>query len=130
MKTCETEGDNFIIIRDEDAVEEPEIVIEPEEELSNSERRHGPCELCERYVKLTFHHLIPKAMHGKNKFKKMFTVEEMRTRGLFLCKLCHSAIHEFFPSEKLLAEFYNTKEALLAHEGIARHIIWAAKQKR
>lgn len=53
----------------------------------------------------------------------------MQTRGLFLCSLCHNGIHDLIPDEKTLAESYNTRELLLAHEGIARHVAWAAKQK-
>ena len=53
----------------------------------------------------------------------------MQSTGLWLCKLCHSGIHTIIPNEKSLAESYYTKELLLSHEGIARHVAWARKQK-
>ena len=53
----------------------------------------------------------------------------MRSRGLYLCRLCHSGIHDLIPDEAQLAESFNTRELLLAHEPIARHVAWAAKQK-
>jgi hypothetical protein len=87
------------------------------------------CALCERAVPTTAHHLIPRAVHRKKRFRARFGVDEMRARLIPLCRLCHNAVHEFIPSEKLLAEEYNTVEALLAHEGIARHVAWARRQK-
>lgn len=53
----------------------------------------------------------------------------MRHNGLYLCKLCHGGIHDLIPDEKTLANQYPTRELLLAHEGIARHVAWVAKQK-
>jgi ferredoxin len=88
------------------------------------------CELCGRDQPLTFHHLIPRAVHSKKRFQRQFSKEEMQTRGLMICRKCHSGIHDIIPDEKELAESYNTKEALLAHEGIAKHVAWVAKQKR
>lgn len=93
------------------------------------ERRAGDCELCGRRVKLTFHHLIPCRVHRRPRFVRRHGKQEMQTRGLFLCSLCHNGIHDLIPDEKTLAESYNTRELLLAHEGIARHVAWAAKQK-
>lgn len=87
------------------------------------------CEFCERPVKLTEHHLIPRAVHRKQRFIDCFGKEEMRHRKILLCKLCHRAIHKFLPDEKELARDYNTKEALLEHEGLQKHIAWARKQK-
>ena len=101
-----------------------------EEELTRRERKNGPCELCSREdLKLTFHHLIPCKVHTKKKFLREHGRDEMKARGLFLCKLCHDGIHDLVPNEKELAEVYNTKELLLAHEGVAKHVKWAAKQK-
>ncbi|WP_435017299.1 hypothetical protein TA3x_004903 [Tundrisphaera sp. TA3] len=87
------------------------------------------CELCDRDKPLTFHHLIPKSVHKKNRFKDQYTKAEMRHSGLYLCSPCHSGIHDLIPDEKELAARYATKEALLSHEAIARHVAWVAKQK-
>ncbi|ADV62322.1 hypothetical protein Isop_1739 [Isosphaera pallida ATCC 43644] len=94
-------------------------------------RPHEPecCELCGRSQPLTFHHLIPRAVHRKPRFKAEFTRREMNHRGLWLCTLCHQGIHCLIPDEKELARSFNTREALLAHPGVARHVAWAKKQK-
>lgn len=71
----------------------------------------------------------PASGASQKRFRAQFGVDEMRARLIPLCRLCHNAVHEFIPSEKQLAEEYNTVEALLAHEGIARHVAWARKQQ-
>lgn len=86
------------------------------------------CELCGRAKPLTFHHLIPKAMHGKTRYRKRYTKEEMHTRGLMVCRLCHNGIHDLI-EEKQLGEEFNTKEKLLTHEPLLKHIAWVRKQK-
>jgi len=87
------------------------------------------CELCGREVGLTFHHLIPRKVHKRTRFIRRHGKEEMRATGLWLCKLCHSGIHTITPNEKTLAESYYTRELLLEHEAIVRHIRWVRKQK-
>lgn len=94
-----------------------------------ADRKDGACELCGREKPLSFHHLIPRHCHRKQRYRRRFTVAEMRTRGLYLCALCHSGIHDLIPDEHELGTHYNTRESLLAHEGIARHVEWAKKQK-
>lgn len=86
------------------------------------------CELCGREVKLTAHHLLPKAMHRRKRFIALHGKQEMRTRKLMICRLCHNGLHDLL-SEKELAESYNTKDLLLAHEGVRRHVEWVKKQK-
>jgi hypothetical protein len=86
------------------------------------------CELCGREQPLTFHHLIPRKNHRKTRFRKRFPTHEMRNRGLYLCRPCHDGVHDLI-DEKELGERYNTREDLLAHEGIARHVAWVARQK-
>ncbi len=87
------------------------------------------CELCEREKKLSKHHLIPRAVHTKKKFINRFGKEEMRKRGIMVCKDCHHGIHDLIPDEKEIAENYNTKELLMAHEAIQKHVAWVKKQK-
>lgn len=86
------------------------------------------CELCGRDKPLTFHHLIPRAMHRKPRFRKHYDKQELRTRGIDICGLCHRGIHDLLSENELAAE-YNTTELLLAHEGLRRHIGWVRKQK-
>lgn len=86
------------------------------------------CELCGREKLLTFHHLIPKAVHGKKRYQKRYAKQEMRSTGIDVCRLCHNGIHDLI-SEKELAESYHTVQALREHPGLARHIAWVRKQK-
>ncbi len=96
----------------------------------DSNRMNGPCDLCERPDRfLTFHHLVPRHCHRKKRFRRSFSVREMRKRGLWLCRECHSGIHDLIPDEKVLGWSYNTKEQLLAHEAISKHVEWVKKQK-
>jgi hypothetical protein len=52
----------------------------------------------------------------------------MRSRGIYICRLCHSGIHDLL-SARELAEKFTTREALLEHPAVARHIAWVKKQK-
>lgn len=88
------------------------------------------CALCHRVVPVSAHHLIPRAVHNKKRFRERFGIDEMRSRKIPLCRHCHRAVHELVPRERDLAEFYNTLAALRTHPGIVRHIAWAKKQKR
>ncbi|WP_245574480.1 hypothetical protein [Hugenholtzia roseola] len=87
------------------------------------------CQLCEREgKKLTFHHLIPRKMHKKKQFLKLFSKKEMQSHGLMLCRLCHNTLHDFF-DEKTLGLHYHTKELLLAEAKIQNYLEWAKKQR-
>jgi hypothetical protein len=88
-----------------------------------------PCELCGRAKRLTKHHLIPRGVHRKKRYRDRFSKQEMHQRSLMICKECHAGIHDLIPDEKELADKYNTKELLLANEAIRRHIAWVRKQK-
>ena len=88
------------------------------------------CELCGREgLKLTEHHLIPKAVHRKNRFRRRYDRAEMLTRKLLVCRPCHNAIHRCVPDEKVLAERYPTREELLTNECLAKQIRFLRKQK-
>ena len=86
------------------------------------------CELCGRDKPLTFHHLIPKAVHHRKRYRKKYTMEELRSTGIDICRKCHSGIHDLL-TEKELAEGYTTLESLQAHEGVKKHVAWVRKQK-
>jgi hypothetical protein len=87
------------------------------------------CDLCGRTKPLTEHHLLPRAVHRRKKYVARFGKREMQSRKLLLCRLCHNGIHDLIPDERVLAEQYNTRELLLAHEGLRRHVAWVRKQK-
>ena len=57
-----------------------------------------------------------------------FSKEEMKTRGIMVCRQCHNKIHKTFP-EKVLGREYNTLEALQSDERIQKFISWVVKQR-
>jgi hypothetical protein len=82
------------------------------------------CQLCGKEA-FDFHHLIPRSLHRKNRFKKKYTKEEL-SKGLDLCKMCHNVIHDTI-SERDLGEKHNTKKKLLEHFQIGNYVKWRRK---
>ena len=88
------------------------------------------CGLCAREgLKLTAHHLIPKAVHRKQRYRRLYGLDDMRTRLLMVCRPCHNAIHRCIPDEKDLALHYPTREALLENAQLAKQVRYLSKQK-
>lgn len=82
------------------------------------------CELCLRPVAgLTRHHLIPKRLHRKKRFQKLFSREELITRTLWVCRPCHNAIHQAC-SEHELGQYYNTRERLMTLDPLVDFVDW------
>lgn len=95
----------------------------------------GHCEMCRRYLLLTFHHLIPKDTHRKYIGKKLPKGVEgeptrwfLNTHGTMICRSCHSTVHHFASNDVLGAE-YNTLEKLLAEPYIQRWVEFAKNRK-
>jgi len=86
------------------------------------------CCLCGRQVPLTFHHLIPRKVHRRTYYRKHMDRETLNL-GIYVCRLCHRGIHKLH-DEMTLAKELNSLEALKADPDLARHVAWAAKQKR
>jgi hypothetical protein len=86
------------------------------------------CQMCEQQRYLTFHHLIPVTCHDNKWFKKNFTKDQMDS-GIYVCRLCHDAIHRLIPDEKELGRTFNTLEKILAVEKIQKFIVFSKKQK-
>lgn len=84
------------------------------------------CALCGSDKNITFHHLIPRSCHGNKWFKKQYETQEMRKRGIDICRKCHSFIHKKF-SEKELGRVLNTLELLQDNETINTYVSWAKK---
>ncbi|WNJ17308.1 hypothetical protein [Pontibacter sp. G13] len=93
----------------------------------NQSKTVGTCPMCQRETGLTFHHLIPKKLHRRNRFKKQFTREELN-QGIYICRTCHSGIHNLY-DEMTLGSQYSSLESLLADSAVQRHVAWVAKQK-
>jgi hypothetical protein len=108
----------------------------------------GECALCERYMKLTRHHLVPKS--SWNRVERLIlsgksddflghiefasskpTIREIRNELSFqtvdVCRPCHNQIHQIDNME--LALHYNTIEKLLRVEMIYKFAKFANKQK-
>jgi epoxyqueuosine reductase QueG len=85
------------------------------------------CALCASDRLITFHHLIPRTCHRNKWFRKQFSRTEMQQRGIFMCRRCHSFIHQQF-SEKELVGNLNTLVSLLASDVVIRYVAWAKKQ--
>ena len=95
--------------------------------MPNPSDKESNCEMCGREKKLTFHHLIPKSTHKNKWFRKNFAIEDMRTRGLDLCRQCHSKIHQVH-DEKTLGRQYNTLTALMEDPEIRKFVEWVKKR--
>ncbi|KAF9466658.1 hypothetical protein BDZ94DRAFT_1250423 [Collybia nuda] len=92
-----------------------------------SATRTQECEICEREVPLTYHHLIPRAVHAKV-LKKRWHPEEMLNSVAWLCRPCHSMVHSVAKNEELAKE-YHTVALLLKRDDIAKWKFYAAKQR-
>ena len=85
------------------------------------------CELCQRQVPLTFHHLIPRKVHRRPRFKKNYSKQEL-ARGIRICPLCHRGIHSLYDEMALACRFFSI-DLIRQDPAISRHIAWASKQK-
>ncbi|SDW72663.1 hypothetical protein SAMN05443545_102510 [Aidingimonas halophila] len=85
--------------------------------------RPSGCELCGRAAPLTKHHLIPRSLHGKAKYRKRFSRVERQTSILWLCHACHRHIHHVL-SEREMADGYCSRDALMSHESIRTFVEW------
>jgi Na+-translocating ferredoxin:NAD+ oxidoreductase RnfC subunit len=95
---------------------------------SNSrQRRSGSCPCCGRTVALTFHHLIPRKLHRRTRFRKRFDRDTLN-RGIFICRRCHSGIHASY-DEMTLASYFSTPNALLRDPTLRRHFAWVSRQR-
>jgi len=98
------------------------------EVTSNSrQRRSGVCPCCRRAVMLTFHHLIPRKVHRRARFRKKFDRDTLNG-GIFICRRCHSGIHASY-DEMTLANKFSTPDALLRDPTLRRHFDWVSRQR-
>ncbi|EGN97347.1 hypothetical protein SERLA73DRAFT_184020 [Serpula lacrymans var. lacrymans S7.3] len=92
-----------------------------------SSTRTKQCELCEREIPLTYHHLIPRATHAKV-LKKNLHPESMLNSVAWLCRPCHTVVHHVANNDELAREYY-TIELLQGREDIQKWRKYAAKQR-
>ncbi|CAI5745697.1 unnamed protein product [Peronospora destructor] len=86
----------------------------------------GLCEMCERPLNLTAHHVIPRVTHSKY-LRKGYTKEFLNT-CIMICRQCHSKIHSV-EDNKTLAREYNTLDKIMQHPEIIAWVAYARKQK-
>jgi hypothetical protein len=77
---------------------------------------------------LTFHHLIPRKLHRRPRFRKQYERERL-AQGIYVCRECHNAIHTTY-TEMELAQGLASPEALLADPVLSRHFAWLSRQRR
>lgn len=86
------------------------------------------CPLCRRRVALTYHHLIPRKLHRRPRFRKRFSRAELH-EGVFVCRACHDGIHDRY-DEMELARRFPTLASLAADPELGRHFAWVARQRK
>ena len=96
-------------------------------EDESEDLRDGECELCEREIPITRHHVNPKMVHTWAEKMLGRSKKELHST-IGICRPCHNAVHKMGDHKKL-AEFYNTREKLLDAPEIQKFAAWARKQK-
>jgi 5-methylcytosine-specific restriction endonuclease McrA len=119
----------------------------------------GECELCDRPVSLTIHHLIPRSEHDHflrrppasllaNQSERS-NQSQSQGQGLskgadpgltshdmlikyraYLCRPCHSAIHRIIPDNREMGAEYWSVERLMRNEDVQRWIGYARGMKQ
>jgi hypothetical protein len=84
------------------------------------------CELCERVIQTTRHHVYPRETHEwlQKRDPDRYTDRELGTT-INLCRMCHSAIHRFYTNRQLAEEYYSL-ELLLESEQVCKFAKWAS----
>jgi predicted ATP-dependent serine protease len=92
--------------------------------MQNS-KTFGECVTCHRHTALTKHHLIPKKQHKKKDAKHSTLLNEV----IFVCRMCHDGIHNFY-NEQTLSKEFNTLQKLLDDPTLKKHFLWVGKNKK
>ncbi|KAF2144512.1 uncharacterized protein K452DRAFT_356687 [Aplosporella prunicola CBS 121167] len=91
-----------------------------------AQTRTTECELCERdWVPLTYHHLIPRMVHGKA-LKRGWCEEWELNKVAWLCRACHSFVHSIASHEEL-ARDWNEVEKLAEREDVQKWARWVSR---
>ncbi|KAI9797863.1 MAG: hypothetical protein M1833_005063 [Piccolia ochrophora] len=88
--------------------------------------RASACEICGRdWIPLTYHHLIPKAVHAKA-VKRGWHPEWRLESVAWLCRACHSFVHGIASNEELARTWWSV-ELLVGREDVKRWAAWAGR---
>ncbi|KAM3421889.1 hypothetical protein BST61_g2266 [Cercospora zeina] len=102
------------------------VAAPPEYTPSLAASRPDGCELCQReHLPLTYHHLIPRAVHAKA-VKRGWHKEWELNKVAWLCRACHSYVHRIASNEELGKEFYSV-ELLTAREDVQKWAGWVGR---
>ena len=84
------------------------------------------CEICDRIIRTTEHHLYPKEVHSKLRKRdpNQYTQEKLSSTAS-LCRMCHSAIHRFYTNNELADNYYSI-ELLMESEKVFKFAKWAS----
>lgn len=94
---------------------------------SSTRSKTTECEICGRdWVPLTYHHLIPRLVHAKALKRGWVEREEDLQAVAWLCRACHSFVHNLAGHEEL-ARSYFTVERLLAREEVRSFAAWVGR---
>ena len=88
--------------------------------------RASACEICERdWVRLTYHHLIPKQVHDKVLKRKWH--EPWRLNSVaWLCRACHDFVHRIASNEELARELWSV-DRLMARDDVRAWAAWVGR---
>lgn len=88
-----------------------------------SSTRASACEICDRdWIGLTYHHLIPRAVHAKV-LKRGWHPESKLNDVAWLCRACHSFVHRMAGNEELARQWWSV-ERISAREDVQRWRRW------
>ncbi|KAK9840340.1 hypothetical protein WJX74_007883 [Apatococcus lobatus] len=87
----------------------------------------GSCEMCERLMPLTVHHLYPREIQKKF-LKRGLMTDAHRLQKASICRQCHNTIHRLYENEHLALNL-NSIDKLLQEDDIQKWVIYARKQK-
>ncbi|KAG2787008.1 hypothetical protein PC129_g3876 [Phytophthora cactorum] len=117
----------FIEFGKKQIAREDEVVLDEDVAgREDAEDMTGLCEMCERPMNLTAHHVIPRVTHAKY-LRKGYTKAFLNT-CIMICRQCHSKIHSV-EDNKTLAREYNTLDKIMQHPEIIAWVAYARKQK-
>jgi Zn finger protein HypA/HybF involved in hydrogenase expression len=104
-------------------------VVEDDKAEWDRETNSFECELCERLIQTTRHHVYPKETHEwlRKRNESHYSVMELR-KTIALCRMCHSAIHRFY-SNRDLAIDYCSLELLLESDQVCKFAKWASSMQ-
>ncbi|KAK5081319.1 hypothetical protein LTR05_008113 [Lithohypha guttulata] len=91
-----------------------------------AETKVTACEICDRdWVPMTYHHLIPKAVHAKVQ-KRGWHEESQLNSVAWLCRACHTFVHRMASNEELAKEWF-TVERICERDDVQKWANWVRK---